>query len=169
MEMCHETSSPPHPTPRPPTNPPSSSISFTVCFLQRFCRLALLVGYKSMISIFQVMKTVIRINAWRGIYGSRDSGVQLSKRDFFNSLHWRKRSQMQNENSSTKEGMVSSELSNREWGKILDSSSIWRQVWCRPLWPLNPEIAYSQPINNLSLCKDCFEVERENQEEMYLQ
>ena len=72
---------PPHPTPRPLTNPPSG-ISFTVCFLQRFCRLALLMGYKSMISIFQVIKIIIRINAWRGIYGSRGSGVQLSKRVF---------------------------------------------------------------------------------------
>ena len=61
-----------------PPNPPGSGISFTLCFLLRFCGLSLLVS-----PVSQVTKIIIRMNAWWGIYCSGGSGVQLFKRKFF--------------------------------------------------------------------------------------
>lgn len=34
------------------------------------------------------------------------------------------------------------------------------------MWSLSLEVTYSQPINHLFVVKKCFEIERENQEEI---
>lgn len=64
-----------------------------------------------MISVPQVTKIIIRVNAWRDINCSGCTGVQLFKSFvlfcFLIASVEGKRPKVQNENSSTKEGMVS--------------------------------------------------------------